>query len=369
MEKDAKIYVAGHRGLVGSAICRALQAAGYRNLLCRTHAELDLTRQEAVEAFFAAERPEYVFLAAAKVGGIWANNSRPADFIAVNLAIQAHVIEAARAWGVRRLLFLGSSCIYPRNCPQPMREEYLLTGPLEATNQPYAVAKIAGIVQCEAYNRQYGTRFLAAMPTNLYGPNDSYDLEHSHVLPAMIRKFCLAALAAEGRYREIEADAHRHGPLPPDIRAALGLEVCPGQNRPAPKVVLWGTGSPRREMLHVDDMADGCLFLMNLSDGIFDDFLAGKFAAATGAGPADGAGPLPMPLVNVGCGSDKTIGRIAEMVAAAAGYTGEVIWDASKPDGTPRKLLDVSKLEALGWRPRISLADGIQRTVNEYREA
>lgn len=332
MQKSAKIYVAGHRGLVGSAIMRRLAAppsptgsgpggeglASYAHIITRTHAELDLTDQAAVEAFFAAERPEYVFLAAAKVGGILANNTYPADFIAVNLAIQSNVIQAAYRHGVKRLLFLGSSCIYPRDCPQPIKEEYLLTGPLEPTNRPYAVAKIAGIEMCWAFNRQHGTQYLAVMPTNLYGPGDNYDLNTSHVIPALIRKFHEAK-----------------------VRGDKQVEV-------------WGSGTPRREFLYSDDMADACVFLMNLPDERFRQVLDG-----------DG-GRLP-PLVNIGSGADLTIRELAERVGETVGFSGEIVFDSTKPDGTPRKLLDVSRMRALGWRPEITLGKGLSGAYEWYR--
>ena len=300
MDKRAKIYVAGHRGLVGSAIVRNLRAKGYDNLLLRTHAELDLTDQRATDAFFAAEKPEYVFLAAAKVGGILANNTYPAEFIRDNLAIQTNVIEAAHRNGVRRLLFLGSSCIYPRDCPQPIKEEYLLTGPLEPTNRPYALAKIAGIEMCWSYNRQYGTKYLSVMPTNLYGPGDNYDLNGSHVIPALIRKFHEAKVGG------------------------------------AEEVVVWGTGTPRREFLYSDDMADACVYLMTQSDTAFDDLLASFGDRA--------------PLINIGTGEDMTIAELAQAVAKVVGYDGKTVFDTSKPDGTMRKLMDVSFLTQRGWK-------------------
>jgi len=306
---DARIYVAGHQGMVGSALVRALTAAGCRNLLTPARNKLDLTDQSAVNGYFARERPDAVYLAAARVGGILANDTRPAEFIRDNLAIETHVIHAAWAHGVRRLLFLGSSCIYPRACPQPMREEHLLTGPLEPTNAPYAIAKIAGIAMCEAYNRQYGTDFFGVMPTNLYGPGDNYDLKGSHVLPAMIRKF---------------SEAKESG---------------------AATVTLWGTGSPRREFLHVDDLADACLFLL------------GAVHAEKGA----------MPLINVGWGRDITIRELADLVKAEVGYDGEIVWDDTKPDGTPQKLLDTGRITALGWTPKIGLKDGVRRTIESYR--
>ncbi len=316
MQLDARVYVAGHRGLVGSALCRELDRLGYTNLLTRRHAELDLTKPEAVRSFFEAERPQYVFLAAAKVGGILANNSYPADFIRENLAIQSNVIESAYAAGVDRLLFLGSSCIYPKLAPQPIGEDALLTGLLEPTNRPYALAKIAGIEMCWAYNRQFGTRYLAAMPTNLYGPGDNYDLANSHVLPALIRK------AAEAKAR---GDA---------------------------ELVVWGTGTPRRELLHADDLARGCLFLMTLPQEKYDSLLCED---------------VP-PLVNIGTGEDVTIAELAGIVASAVGFGGKVVFDTSKPDGTPRKLMDSGKIHRLGWRHRIELEEGIRRTWSEVRD-
>jgi len=306
MRKDSRIYVAGHRGLAGSALLRALAAGGYNNLIVRTHAELDLTDQAAVARFFADERPQFVFLAAAKVGGILANATYPAEFIWQNLAIQTNVVHAAWRNRAERLLFLGSSCIYPRACPQPMQEEHLLTGPLEATNRPYAVAKIAGIEMCWSYNRQYGTRYLAAMPTNLYGPGDNYDLANSHVLPALLRKMHEAKERGEA------------------------------------EVVVWGSGRPRREFLYSDDMAAACLHLMNLPDAKLEPLWRSDAP----------------PLVNVGCGEDLSILELAELVRETVGFRGKIGLDASKPDGTLRKLLDVSRLKALGWQPRISLRDG-----------
>ncbi len=318
LDKHSKIYIAGHRGLVGSALLRKLQGEGYERLITRTHAELDLTEQGAVREFFAEHRPEYVFLAAARVGGILANDSYPAEFIHQNLAIQANVIHEAWRSGVKRLLFLGSSCIYPRECPQPMKEEYLLTGPLERTNRPYAVAKIAGIEMCWAYNRQYGTRFLAAMPTNLYGPGDNFDLQNSHVLPALIRKMHEAKQA--GR----------------------------------PTVTVWGSGEPRRELLHSDDLADACLFLMRLPDARFDALLG-----------RDAGEPMP-PLINIGWGEDIRIKDLARLVQDVVGYEGELVFDTAMPDGTPRKLLDVSRLAALGWRAHIDLRAGIADAYRWY---
>lgn len=304
LTRQSKIYVAGHRGMVGSALLRRLETGGYRNLVFRTHAELDLCRQDATERFLAEERPDYVFLAAAKVGGIQANNTYRADFIHQNLMIEANLIHGAFRAGVRRLLFLGSSCIYPRDCPQPIREDYLLTGPLEPTNEPYAIAKIAGIKLCESYNRQHGTRYVSAMPTNLYGPNDNYDLGNSHVLPALIRKAHEALVAG------------------------------------ARDLAVWGSGTPRREFLHVDDLADACVFLMERDVG-------------------EG-------LYNIGTGSDISIAELSELVMRLVGLSGEIRLDSSKPDGTPRKLLDVGRLQALGWQARIGLEEGIRLTCEDY---
>lgn len=355
-----KIFVAGHTGLVGSALVRRLEAGGYTNLVLRTHAELDLTRQADVEDFFATERPSHVFLAAARVGGIWANSNYPADFIYENLAIQTNVIYASWKYGVDRLLFLGSSCIYPRECPQPMREEYLLTGPLEATNEPYALAKIAGIVMCRSFNIQHGTRFISVMPTNLYGPNDNFDLQSSHVLPALIRKFHLARLAAEGEWDSILQDQELFGLIPEDfmwdlraISATHGHEP-PGGSAPrghSPGVTLWGTGQARREFLHVDEMADACVFLMELPD----ELLSELFQA-----------PNPC-FVNIGTGRDCTVEELARMVAEVVGCHVPIRFDPSRPDGTPRKLLDVSRLEQMGWRARGSLREGIRSTYAWYK--
>ena len=306
MDKNAKIFVAGHRGMVGSAIVRNLSARGYGRLITRTRAELDLLEQAAVRGFMQAERPDYVFMAAALVGGIQANNTRRADFIYENMLIEANVVHAAHTAGVERMLFLGSSCIYPRDCPQPMKEEYLLTGPLEPTNEPYAIAKIAGIKLAESFNRQYGRRYVSVMPTNLYGPNDNYDLVGSHELPALIRKVHEAT---------VRGDA---------------------------ELVVWGSGRPMREFLHVDDMARACVFLME-----HEDIGEGMF--------------------NVGTGTDVTIRELAETVMQVGGFRGRIVFDASKPDGTPRKLLDVSRLKALGWAARIGLRDGIAATFEDYR--
>jgi len=316
MNKDSRIFVAGHRGLVGSAIHRELVRLGFANILTRTRDELDLLDTESVNYFFAEERPEYVFLAAAKVGGILANNTYPADFIRDNLVLQTNIIEASYRNGVDRLLFLGSSCIYPKLAPQPMPESSLLTGPLEPTNRPYALAKIAGIEMCWSYNRQYGTRYLAAMPTNLYGPGDNYDLANSHVLPALIRK---------------TAEAMR---------------------TKAPSVTVWGTGTPRRELLYSDDLAAACVFLMNLDEARYNSLL-------TESEP---------PLINIGTGEDVTIRELAETVARVLGYSGSLVFDTSKPDGTPRKLMDVSRLHSLGWHHTTSLEEGIRRTWEQVRD-
>ncbi len=339
MNENTKIYVAGHRGLVGSAIVRALTSQGFENLIFKTSVELNLCRQAEVEAFFAEEKPDYVFLAAAKVGGIYANDTYPADFIRDNIQIQTNVIDAAYRNGVKRLLFLGSSCIYPKLAPQPMPESCLLTGKLESTNEWYAIAKIAGIKMCQAYHKQYGFDAISAMPTNLYGLNDNFDLEKSHVLPALIRKFHLAKLALAGNNEGVAVDEEKFGKIPDDIRANLNLD-----NDAAPKVVLWGSGSPYRDFLYVDDMAEACLFLMQ----------------------SDIAQTNSSRLFNVGSGSDITIKALAEMVQEIVGFDGEVIWDASKPNGTPRKLMDVSHLKAAGWQAKIALRDGITNVYQTY---
>ena len=304
MNKDSKIYVAGHRGLVGSAILRKLQKDGYTNLVCKTSKELDLRDFKAVDEFFKAEEIEYVFLAAAKVGGIVANNEYPADFIRDNLMIQTNVIDASYRYGVKKLLFLGSTCIYPKMAPQPLKEEYLLTGVLEPTNEPYAIAKIAGIKMCESYNRQYGTKYISAMPTNLYGENDNFDLKTSHVLPALIRKFHEA--------KENNAEF----------------------------VEVWGTGTPKREFLYSDDLADACVFLMNNYDG--------------------------NEIVNIGVGEDLPIGELAQKVKEVVGFEGEIRFDTSKPDGTPRKLVDVTRINSLGWKASTSLDEGLKKAYNWF---
>ena len=304
MDKNGKIYVAGHRGMVGSAIVRALENNGYHNIVTRTHKELDLTRQDAVEAFFEEEKPDYVFLAAAKVGGIVANNDAPADFLYENMILEMNVIHSAFKNNVKKLMFLGSSCIYPRMCPQPIKEEYLLTGALEQTNEAYALSKISGLKYCEYLNRQYHTDYISVMPTNLYGPNDNYHPTHSHVLPALIRRF-----------HEAKVDN-------------------------LPYVTCWGTGKPLREFLYVDDLADACVFLMNNYSG--------------------------NETVNLGTGKELTIKELTELVAKVIGYTGEIRWDSSKPDGTPRKLLDVSKLESLGWHYKTELEEGIRLSYQDF---
>jgi GDP-L-fucose synthase len=317
MDKKATIFVAGHRGLVGSAIVRKLQAEGYSNLLLRTSEELDLRNQAEVTDFFDREKPEYVFLAAAKVGGIVANSTYPAEFIYDNLMIQNNVIHNAWQTGVKRLLFLGSTCIYPKLAPQPLKEEYLLTGPLEPTNDAYALAKIAGITLCRSYNRQYGTRYLAAMPTNLYGQGDNFDLEKSHVLPALIRKFHEAKVSGSGT------------------------------------VTVWGSGTPKREFLHVDDLADACLFLMNLPEDMFSSLLS--------------LYPSPA-LINIGSGEEVSIRELALLIKGVVGFEGELLFDTTKPDGTPRKLCDVSKIHALSWKHTLGLKDGVVGTYAWYLE-
>jgi GDP-L-fucose synthase len=315
MEKQAPLFIAGHRGLVGSAIHRGLERGGYSNLLIRSHAELDLTDRDAVRTFFEQEKPQFVFLAAAKVGGILANDSYPADFIRENLEIQTNVIDASHRSGVDRMLFLGSSCIYPKLAPQPIREEYLLTGPLEPTNRAYALAKIAGIEMCRSYNRQYGTRYLAAMPTNLYGPGDNFDLHGSHVLPALMRKVVEAKQAGER------------------------------------KLVVWGSGKPRREFLYSDDLAEACIHLLNLPETTYDRLIRVE----------------DVPLVNIGTGEDLTIRGLAELIARVLEFDCEIIFDTTRPDGTPQKLLDVSRIDALGWKASTSLAEGIRKTYQAAR--
>ncbi len=363
MDRHARIYVAGHRGMVGSAIVRRLRAKGYERLVTRRHAELDLTDQAAVHRFFQDHPIDHVVLAAARVGGIQANNRFPADFIYQNLMIEANLIHAAYQAEVRHLLFLGSSCIYPKHANQPLREEELLGGWLEPTNEPYAVAKIAGIKLCESYNRQYGTDYRSVMPTNLYGPGDNYDLETSHVLPALIRKFHLAKLAGDGNWQAINADEARHGPIPKDIRHSLGNP----RNASAPRVILWGSGRPFREFLHVDDLAAACLFVMGQSREALTRLAAPRPEADREAVPVPEHNLRPETcLLNVGTGRDLTIRELAETVAGVVGFDGQIVWDAEKPDGTPRKQLDTSRLTQLGWKPRIGLREGIRRTYRDY---
>jgi len=359
LSPGSQIYVAGHRGMAGSAIVSRLQAEGYTNIITRTHAEMDLIDQRAVQHFFQNHRIDYVILAAAKVGGIHVNNTYPADFIYQNLMITANVIYEAYRSGVENVVFLGSACIYPKHAPQPMKEEYILTGQLEPTNEPYAVAKIAGVKLCESFNRQFGTRYYAVMPNNLYGPNDNFDLENSHVFPALIRKFHLAKLAVRGDWEGIQKDESRFGVIPDDFRASLAaiagshgfnLQFPDLSERSAPAVKLWGSGSPRREFVHVEDMAAACFYIMNREDEIFDSLFAEH----------------RLPLLNIGFGEDLTIRDLAGLVAESIGYQGDIIWDHSKPDGTPQKLLDSSKLSRLGWKPSIAPADGIKRTYEWY---
>jgi GDP-L-fucose synthase len=347
--KQTRIYVAGHRGMVGSAIVRQLKERGFDNVVTRTHAELDLTSQAAVNAFFEQEKPDQVYLAAAKVGGIYANNTYPAQFIYENLMIQANIIQAAHANDVQKLLFLGSSCIYPKAVPQPMREDALLTGILEATNEPYAIAKIAGIKLCESYNRQYGRDYRSVMPTNLYGPGDNYHLANSHVLPAMIRKFHLAKLAQAGDLAGIEADRAKYGEIPADICQMIGFDAAGRSISPKTGITLWGTGTPYREFLHVDDMAAASIFVQELDKATYD------------------ANTQPMlSHINVGYGSDLTIKEAALTVAEVVGYQGEIEFDSSKPDGTFRKLMDSSRLEKLGWKAGIALKQGLQQAYADY---
>ena len=347
MNKNSRIYVAGHKGLVGSAITRKLQSEGHSNLILRSHKELDLMRQADVETFFKEEKPEYVFLAAAKVGGILANNTYPADFIYENLLVGSNVIHSAYKAGVKKLLFLGSSCIYPRDCPQPMKEEYLLSGKLEPTNEPYAIAKIAGIKMCQAYNRQYGTRFISVMPTNLYGPGDNFDLETSHVLPALIRKFHEAKLKElEGRGGRLEAKEEKQDSASGLKSAWADDPLSSSEHRERSSntsfVTIWGTGAPMREFLHVDDLADACVFLMNHYE--------------------------ESEIINIGVGKDISISELSDLIKDIVGFKGNIRYDRTKPDGTPRKLLDVSKLLALGWQPKILLSEGIELTYRWYVE-
>ena len=371
MNKDASIFLAGHGGMVGAALERSLVRDGFHNIVTRSRAALDLTDQQAVRRFFAETPVDYVFLAAARVGGIHANNSFPAEFIYQNLMIQANVIHAAYEAGVEHLLFLGSSCIYPKMAPQPIREESLLGGWLEPTNEPYAVAKIAGIKMCESYNRQYGTHFRAVMPTNLYGPNDNFDLETSHVLPAFIRKCHLAKLAMRRDWGGIARDEQHYGKIPDGLRAHLGIPRADAAGDSSeggpPQLVLWGTGTPYREFLHVDDLAAACLFIMQQSDQALAEVCRISTMETNG-----GAAPNLRPetcLLNVGTGEDQTIRELADLVRSVVGFDGDIHWDATRPDGTPRKLLDVSRLRRLGWRPAIPLRKGIEATYRAYLQA
>jgi len=365
MDKSSKIYIAGHTGLVGSAILRRLQSQDYSNFILRTHQELDLEIQKDVEDFFRRERPEYVFLAAAKVGGIYANSTYPADFIYNNLIIEANVIKTAHKYGVKKILFLGSSCIYPRLAPQPMKEEYLLSGPLEPTNEAYAIAKIAGIKMCQAYNKQYGTNFISVMPTNLYGPNDNYDPMNAHVIPALILKFHIAKLLTEGKYDEIIRHLKLFGNFPDslvptasspssdcllpsayslliDYLSHFGIKLVHSTLASTLGVFVeaWGTGSPRREFMYSEDMADACIFLMKNYNG-------------------NG-------IVNIGTGEDITIRELTKMVAEVVDYQGEIRWDITKPDGMPQKLLDVSFLHNMGWKHKASLKEGLHLTYQDF---
>lgn len=345
MNKISKIYIAGHRGLVGSAVLKALVDQGFTNIITRTHAELDLTNQAQVEAFFSIEKPEYVFLAAAKVGGIVANNKYRADFIYENLMIQNNVIHQSYLNGIKKLLFLGSTCIYPKNAPQPMKEEYLLTDTLEYTNEPYAVAKIAGIKMCESYNLQYGSNFISVMPTNLYGPNDNFDLEKSHVLPALIRKIYLAKLLSEGEFEKVLKDLKFENIT--EAKHYLSKFGVTAKN-----IEVWGSGKPKREFLWSEDMADACVFLMNNKD--FDDVTK------------DQQGEIRNTHINLGSGEEVSIKDLAEMIKVVIGFKGKLIFNTDKPDGTMRKLTDVSKLNNLGWTNSVKLEEGIQKIYNWY---
>ena len=357
MNINSKIFVAGHNGLVGSSILRKLQSLEFKNIITKSRSNLNLMNQKDVELFFNEERPEYVFLAAAKVGGIHANYTYPAEFIYNNLAIQNNIIISSFKTNVKKLMFLGSSCIYPKLSPQPIKEKYLLTSPLEETNEPYAIAKIAGIKMCESFNKQYGTDYISVMPNNLYGPNDNFDLNNSHVLPALIRKFHLANLAKKGNWEEIKADENYYGNIPHDfLKNLISISMSEGfvpksqetklnETLPEPSVKLWGTGNPKRELLYVDDLADACVFLMQKSKKELNE----------------------IPIINVGTGKDQSINTLANLVAEVIGYSGKILWDKTKPDGTPRKLLDTSKLTNLGWKSKISLKEGINLTYEAYK--
>jgi len=348
MKKQSKIYVAGHRGLVGSAIVSNLKAKGYTNIIGRTHTELDLCNQQAVADFFAKEKPEYVFLAAAKVGGIVANNTYRAEFVYENLQIQNNVIHQSFKYGVKKLMFLGSTCIYPKACPQPMKEEYLLSAPLEYTNEPYAIAKIAGIKMCESYNLQYGTNYISVMPTNLYGPNDNFDLEKSHVLPALIRKIHCAKMLSEGRYDEVVKDVGAR-----NVEAAKAYLAGFGVSEK--RVEIWGSGRPMREFLWSEDMADACVFLMEHRD----------FRDTYGACEV-GRDEIRNTHINIGTGTEVSIKALAETIKEIVGFKGELYFNTSKPDGTMKKLTDPSKLHALGWRHSVELTEGIRQMYDWY---
>lgn len=356
IDKNSRIFVAGHRGMVGSAIVRHLRMLGYTKIITRTRDELDLTDQQAVRDFMSSEQPDYVILAAAKVGGIHANNTYPAAFIYQNQMIETNVIHEAWRIGVHRLLFLGSSCIYPKYAKQPMREEALLTGPLEPTNEPYAVAKIAGIKLCESYNRQFGTSYRCVMPTNLYGPRDNFDLENSHVIPALLRKFHLAKLVEQDDIKGVEKDEYVHGPIPADVLTMLhlvrnrngSLQHGKGSSKLS-TVYVWGTGEVRREFLHVDDLAPACTHVMNIDDETWSAHTDPRCSH-----------------INVGTGDDLTIRELAESIKTTVGFMGKVIYLPDKPEGSPRKLLDVSRLQSLGWRAKISLVEGLSQTYKWY---
>lgn len=396
--KNIKIYVAGHRGLVGSAIWNNLKARGYDNLVGRTHTELDLTDQQAVDRFFDEERPDAVVLAAAFVGGIMANSLYRADFIMQNMKMQCNVISSAYSHGVKKLLFLGSTCIYPKDAPQPMREDALLTSPLEYTNEEYAIAKIAGLKMCESYNLQYGTDYIAVMPTNLYGPNDNFHLENSHVMPAMMRKVYLSKLIHEGDWEAIRRDMDKRPVNPTDkLRALIGEGNVDGKNSEERirralafygiednRVTLWGTGSPLREFLWSEDMADASVHvLLNVS---FSDIIGvEKYSSVFYGAKTDGAvdrnnsegrggaipslGEIRNCHINVGTGKELTIRELADLIVRVVGFDGEVVWDSSKPDGTPRKLIDVSKLHSLGWIHKVEIEEGVEKLYAWYRQS
>lgn len=347
--KHESVYVAGHRGMVGAAIVRKLHSIGCNHIITRTHQELDLTDQSAVKLFFADNKIDRVIIAAAKVGGIHANNAFPAEFIYINLMIQSNIIHQAYLAGIKHLLFLGSSCIYPKFAPQPMAEKHLLTDLLEPTNEPYAIAKIAGIKMCESYNRQYGTSYRSVMPTNLFGPGDNYHLENSHVIPAMLRKFHLAELAQQGDLDGIVEDERRYGLIPEDIQGVIGYDAKAKTllEGVKPQVILWGSGSPKREFLHVDDMAAACVHVMSVDQVNFD-----------GENPS---------FVNVGTGKDITIRETASVIAELVGFTGEIKYNSDQPDGTPRKLLDTTRINELGWIPTLSFKAGLEDAYSDYK--